>query len=145
MSFNEHELKLMRHLAGAALPGDTNMDLPAADDELIFNRLLHKATPRATRLSQLIAACNVNADADETELKASCAELIDQWVPGGRDLLSRLLPLLLQAYYEDERVQQIYQRRPGPPFPEGYEVTQGDWSLLDEVRDRPPLYRREAR
>ena len=28
-----------------------------------------------------------------------------------------------------------------PPFPKGYEVEQGDWSLLDPVRARPKMYR----
>jgi hypothetical protein len=30
---------------------------------------------------------------------------------------------------------------PRPPFPEGFEVEEGDWSLLDPVRARPKLYR----
>jgi hypothetical protein len=32
---------------------------------------------------------------------------------------------------------------PRAPFPKGFEVEQGDWSLLDPVRARPKLYRRE--
>jgi hypothetical protein len=28
-----------------------------------------------------------------------------------------------------------------PPFPKGFEVDQGDWSLLDAVRGRAKLYR----
>jgi hypothetical protein len=27
------------------------------------------------------------------------------------------------------------------PFPKGYDLEQGDWSLLDPVRARPRLYR----
>ena len=30
---------------------------------------------------------------------------------------------------------------PRPLFPKGFEVEQGDWSLLDPVRARPKLYR----
>jgi hypothetical protein len=30
---------------------------------------------------------------------------------------------------------------PRPPFPEGFEIEQGDWSLLDPVRGHPKLYR----
>jgi hypothetical protein len=30
---------------------------------------------------------------------------------------------------------------PRPPFPKGHVVEQGDWSLLDPVRARPPMYR----
>jgi hypothetical protein len=28
-----------------------------------------------------------------------------------------------------------------PPFPQGFAVEQGNWSLLDPVRKRPKLYR----
>ena len=51
------------------------------------------------------------------------------------------LPLLLQSYYEDHRVQVIYGRRPGVPFPEGYILEQGDWSLLDQVKTKSAIYR----
>jgi hypothetical protein len=30
---------------------------------------------------------------------------------------------------------------PRPPFPKGHVVEQGDWSLLDAVRNRKPLWR----
>jgi hypothetical protein len=30
---------------------------------------------------------------------------------------------------------------PRPPYPKGFAVEQGDWSLLDPVRARPTLYR----
>jgi hypothetical protein len=29
-----------------------------------------------------------------------------------------------------------------PPFPKGYELEQGDWSLLDPVKARPAALRR---
>ena len=28
-----------------------------------------------------------------------------------------------------------------PPFPQGYDVPQGDWSLLDPVKRRPKFFR----
>jgi hypothetical protein len=31
---------------------------------------------------------------------------------------------------------------PRPPFPQGYEVPEGDWTLLDDVRRREPIWRR---
>jgi hypothetical protein len=33
-------------------------------------------------------------------------------------------------------------QEPRAPFPKGHVVEQGDWSLLDPVRARKPLYRR---
>ena len=46
------------------------------------------------------------------------------------------MPLLLQAYYQDSRVHEAYDRRPGAPFPEGYDLPEGGRSLLDTVRKR---------
>ena len=48
---------------------------------------------------------------------------------------------VLQCYYRDERVIRSLGLEPGPPFPKGHTVQQGDWSLLDAVRNRPPMWR----
>ena len=55
--------------------------------------------------------------------------------------LAYLTRIILQCYYQDDRVMQSLGMEPRPPFPEGFEVEQGDWSLLDPVRGRPKLYR----
>jgi hypothetical protein len=31
-------------------------------------------------------------------------------------------------------------QEPRPPFPEGHVIEQGDWSLLDPVRERVPMW-----
>jgi hypothetical protein len=41
----------------------------------------------------------------------------------------------------DDRVMRSLGMEPRPPFPEGFEMGQGDWSLLDPVRARAKLYR----
>ncbi len=48
---------------------------------------------------------------------------------------------MLQCYYRDDRVIRSLGLEPGPPFPKGYTVEQGDWSLLEAVRNRPPMWR----
>ena len=59
--------------------------------------------------------------------------------PGGGsvDRLADLPGLLPRS----ARVLESLGTPPRPPFPEGYEVDQGDWSLLDPVRNRGPIYR----
>ena len=52
-----------------------------------------------------------------------------------------LSSVILQCYYRDDRVMRSLGMEPRPPFPNGHEVEQGDWSLLDPVRKRPKLYR----
>lgn len=49
--------------------------------------------------------------------------------------------VILQCYYRDDRVLRSLGIEPRPPFPQGHVVEQGDWSLLDAVRDRPKLWR----
>ena len=49
--------------------------------------------------------------------------------------------VVARCYYRDDRVLTAIGVEPRPPFPKGYEVPQGDWSLLDPVRARGPIYR----
>ena len=57
----------------------------------------------------------------------------------GNDLIANLT---VQGYYRDDRVMLSLGMEPRPPHPDGYEVEQGDWSLLDPVRQRDEFYRR---
>ena len=49
--------------------------------------------------------------------------------------------VILGAYYRDDRVLLALRQEARAPFPQGYTLEQGDWSLLDAVRHRPPLWR----
>ena len=57
------------------------------------------------------------------------------------EALKSLTSVILQCYYRDDRVMRSLGMEPRPPFPKGLEVEQGDWSLLDPVRERPKFYR----
>ena len=59
---------------------------------------------------------------------------------GGQSLLY-LSQIVLQCYYRDDRVMRSLGMEVRPPFPKGFVVEQGDWSLLDPVRARPKMYR----
>jgi hypothetical protein len=48
---------------------------------------------------------------------------------------------VLQCYYRDDRVIRSLGLEPRPPFPKGHTIMQGDWSLLDKVRERPRMWR----
>src|ERR1700704_1483527 len=53
-----------------------------------------------------------------------------------------LIRAVLQCYYRDDRVLRSLGLELRPPFPIGYPLEQGDWSLLDPVKARPSLLRR---
>jgi hypothetical protein len=56
--------------------------------------------------------------------------------------LAALTRVIVQCYYRDDRVMRSLGMEVRPAFPKGFEVEQGDWSLLDPVRARAPFYRR---
>jgi len=49
---------------------------------------------------------------------------------------------VLLCYYRDDRVMRSLGLEPRSPFPKGHVVEQGDWSLLDPVKARPPIWRK---
>ena len=46
------------------------------------------------------------------------------------------------GYYLNDRVVEALGLEPRPPYPKGYAMEASDLTLLDEVRQRPELYRR---
>jgi hypothetical protein len=55
--------------------------------------------------------------------------------------MSRLALETLACYYQHDRVLAGLGREARPPYPKGYQVVQGDLSLLDPVRARGKIYR----
>ena len=55
--------------------------------------------------------------------------------------LRTLVRIIAQCYYRDDRVMKALGMELRPPFPEGFTVEEGDWTLLEPVRRRGKLYR----
>ncbi len=145
-AFTASELALFKRFAGLMIPPAPGPGLPGADDSEILDQLTAKLATRAMRVraalhQHLPDDIGMLANLPDAPFKQWYTGWVEGWPAQPQSFLSRFVPSLLQAYYEDVRVQQAYDRRPGPPFPEGYAVIQGDWSLLDNVRKREPLYR----
>jgi choline dehydrogenase-like flavoprotein len=60
----------------------------------------------------------------------------------GGAAVATLTRVVLQCYYRDDRVVRSLRLEPRPPYPKGHVLEDGDWSLLDPVRARSPLWRR---
>ena len=78
------------------------------------------------------------ASLDPTQCEAVAAELRAK---GGTAVMT-LTRVVLQCYYRDDRVVRSLGLEPRPPYPKGHVLEDGDWSLLDPVRARPPMWRR---
>ena len=59
----------------------------------------------------------------------------------GGATVAALTRVVLQCYYRDDRVVRSLGLEPRPPYPKGHALDDGDWSLLDPVRARPPMWR----
>lgn len=132
-----------RALAHCIIPSNATYDVPGADDELIFADILRSLERDHDRvrqaLAQLATLSGGSFAALDTPARDATAKAFK--AAGGAELAA-LVRIVLLCYYRDDRVMRSLGQEPRSPFPNGHVVEQGDWSLLDPVRARPPFYRR---
>jgi hypothetical protein len=136
------ELRDLRRLAGFMLPASTDYRLPGADDAAIFADIVRSLGRDRDDVRKALAMLREMAGGDfaaldEAEAEATAMALLRR---EGREIMA-LGRAVLQCYYRDDRVIRSLGLEPGPPFPKGHALEQGDWSLLDAVRNRPPMWR----
>ena len=134
------QCRALRCLAEMMIPASAEYDVPGAGDEAMFGEILRSLGRDAgpvTAVLQTLDADGPFADLDPQRRDAVAAQLRET----GGGALAYLTRIILQCYYRDDRVMRSLGLEPRPPYPKGFEVEQGDWSLLDPVRARPRLYR----
>jgi len=142
-SFDERQL--LREIAGLLIPVSSEYDVPGADDESIFNKILVSIIAEASyikpKLNELQSLAKDRHDAVFTDLSQidKTTLLRDQ---ANFSLLQRLISPTAAAYYQDGRVLETIGLKSTPPFPGGHEIEEGDWSLLDPVKAQEPFYRK---
>jgi hypothetical protein len=77
------------------------------------------------------------AELEEHERKS----LIEEMRAREPSFMSRLSMETLACYYQHDRVLEGLGMEARPPYPKGYQVVQGDLSLLEPVRARGKIYR----
>ncbi len=142
-TLTDAEIRDLRALAGLMIPASTTHGMPGADDERVFADIiksLERDTADAQTALRQLATLSGGAFADlSPERRAEVAARFKQ--EGGVPLFA-LNRVVLLCYYRDDRVMRSLGQEPRSPFPKGHVVEQGDWSLLDPVRNRPPMWRR---
>jgi hypothetical protein len=132
----------LRALVGEIVPASTCYGVPGADDDLIFAEIASELGTHAAAISTLDAAIEALLGARlETFIGASrtaAAKRVREAVPRGLDAV---VVATMQCYYRDDRIMRSLGMEPRPPFPRGFAVEEGDWSLLDPVRARAKLWR----
>jgi hypothetical protein len=133
----------LRTVAAMIVPASDEYKVPGADDPAIQADMLttlgrdtvmakqaldHLARLAGQPLAQLDSA---KRDAVANEFRAT-----------GGAAAATLVRVVLQCYYRDDRVLRSLGLELRAPFPKGYTLQEGDWSLLDPVRARAGALRR---
>jgi len=146
-TFTETETRALAILADMIIPASDAYAVPSAGDDAIVVGILNDAQRHHSRLSEGLAALEALAQEQHDTGFASLdpaqrngiVETFREAQSGIADLIANLT---VQAYYRDDRVMTSLDMELRPPHPKGYEVEQGDWSLLDSVRQRDAFFRK---
>ena len=133
----------LRTVAAMIIPASAEYAVPGADDATIQADIL-KTMGRDTdavraaldHLARLAGKPLV--DLDQTRRDA----VANEFRATGGAAAATLVRVVLQCYYRDDRVLRSLGLELRAPFPKGYELEQGDWSLLDPVKAMAPSLRR---
>jgi len=137
-AFNFSDIALLRRLVGRMIPASGEYAVPGADDETIFADIIRTLEPQAALTQKMLASLDLSlADLPDPRVDAAIQSLLSSAEPA----LGMILSAVVQCYYRDDRVMRSLGMDPRPPFPKGFDVEQGDWSLLDPVRARPKIWR----
>jgi hypothetical protein len=133
----------LRTVAAMIIPASDEYKVPGADDsaiqadilatlgrdtDMVTSALDHLARLAGKPLAELDPA---KRDAVAGEFRAS-----------GGPAAATLVRVVLQCYYRDDRVLRSLGLELRAPFPKGYTLEQGDWSILDPVKARSSTLRR---
>ena len=133
-TLSEPERARLRRIAAMIVPASAEFAVPGADDAAIFAEIVTDAEAKIAETRAAIAAVDALGDLDAAAMGAA----LQKTAP---EAAAHLQVIVTQCYYRDPRVLEAIGVEPRPPFPKGYEVGQGDFSLLDPVRARGPIWR----
>ena len=142
IALNGHERRALRRVAAMMIPASAEAGVPGADDDAIFGDIVASLGVDAPAVRQAIAALDALAGGSFADAPDDAARDAAQRFREPRSPLVAVLELAVsRCYYRDDRVMRSLGMEPRAPFPKGFDVAQGDWSLLDPVRARGKIWR----
>jgi hypothetical protein len=137
------EVRDFRALARMIIPPSEAYRVPGADDDLIFSDICRSLERDFNDVRRALSDLKELSGGAFAELPpARRTEVANTFREKGGPALMALVRVVLLCYYRDDRVMQSLGQEPRSPFPKGHVVEQGDYSLLDPVRARPPIWRK---
>ncbi|MGY8708705.1 hypothetical protein RAD16_23460 [Bradyrhizobium sp. 18BD] len=133
----------LRTVAGMIVPASDEYKVPGADDAAIqadivatLGRDTRLVTAALDHLARLAGQPLAELDAARRDAVAQ------EFRKSGGAAAATLVRVVLQCYYRDDRVLRSLGLELRAPFPKGYVLPDGDWSLLDPVKARSGTLRR---
>ena len=140
--FSPAEIRNLRDIAGTMIPEDPTLGVPGADDPAILDDIVRSVGRDLSLVRKALAAIADKSSGAFAALDRDSREaLINGYYATGGTPGAALGRVIVGAYYRDDRVLLALGMEARSPFPKGYTLEQGDWSLLDAVRKRPPFWR----
>ena len=145
-SLSKEQIQTLQYLVGIMIPASLKYDVPGADDKIIFETILVASQVNFHLIEeglQSLDALSKNCCRQDFNFldKRTQHKVAHTFLKSSGPYLDAIIDVTLQCYYCDERVMKSLGMEARPPFPMGYEVKQGDWSLLDPVRNMEKIYR----
>src|SRR5947207_3480146 len=142
-SLNPAQRNDLHTVAAMIVPASDEYKVPGADDAAVQADILATLGRDAGMVQQALDHLAGLAGKPLADLDATQRDKVGQeFRASGGAPAATLVRVVLQRYYRDDRVLRSLGLELRAPFPKGYTLEQGDWSLLDPVRARPATLRR---
>jgi hypothetical protein len=133
----------LRTIAAMIIPASDEYKVPGADDPAIQADMLATLGRDTALVAQALDHLARLAGQPLAELDIARREAVaTEFRATGGAAAATLVRVVLQCYYRDDRVLRSLGIELRAPFPKGHVLPDGDWSLLDPVKARPPSLRR---
>ena len=140
--FSADELADLRCLVRLMIPASDAYKVPGADDPSIFADIIKSFGRDLSAVHTALADLAARSGGSFSGLDAAAQGIVvASFREQGGTPLMLLHRTVLLCYYRDDRVMISLDQEPRAPFPKGHVVEQGDWSLLDAVKQRPKMWR----
>lgn len=133
----------LRTVAAMIVPASDEYKVPGADDPAIQADMLATLGRDAKLVVAALDHLARLAGQPLVELDAARRDAVAQeFRNNGGAAAATLVRVVLQCYYRDDRVLRSLGLELRAPFPAGYVLPDGDWSLLDPVKAKGGTLRR---
>tara|TARA_B100001123_G_scaffold194_1_gene357 strand:- start:2359 stop:2835 length:477 start_codon:yes stop_codon:yes gene_type:complete len=146
ISLSNDDRETFQIFVGKVIPASDKYKVPGADDPRIFAEILTASQSSASTITDGLNIINASAEKRYRESFNALTQeqqigLLDDLQNATVPAIRTIVSIATQCYYRDDRVMESLGMEIRSPFPGGFEVEQGDWSLLDAVKEKDKLYR----